>query len=539
MAITETCASTTPLHYIWWFPGSPVRVHVDLSVIEELQKRLQDTGRGIAEHGLLFGRVLEGATEILEVQPAGARSVPEMIAELSAEPRKRLLVGYYRTEHGQALRLNDDDLFLFKTFFGKPYHVFLLIQPNAFAAPNATFFFSQGDHRISEFPFLEFPLDASLLATEERDRISRLQQANEQPMAAQHSLPLDAARIPRRTGTLLKIAAGMLLATLLLAAGWIGIPVLRQRSSPVWSAIRKPQPSTPAASYSHPHIGLQVKRQGRDLELTWDRESAWVAAATSGLISIEDGAVKRQISLDSQQLRGESILYSPTSNQIRIELTVTASTGAATESVRVIQGEAIPTHSVSAFRPPADALKPLETPAEPIPAAQPLKPFTPPPIAEPATSPAPPNEAPVLSGNSDSPASPVASFAAPQTLTPPQPAPGATLTEPARKEPSATRTPTEASTTAAYHPPVPITEVQPAFPFELKSVALKPTIVDVQVTIDANGKVLKAEPLHPENIHQLFLREAAHAARLWRFRPALSGDQPVSSEFVVRFTFSR
>ena len=441
--------------------------------------------------------------------------------------------------------MNEDDLFLFKTFFGKPYHVFLLIQPNTFAAPNATFFFSHGDRKISEFPFLEFPLDASLLATEERDRISRLQQATEQPMAVQHSLRLDAGRIPRRRGTLLKIATGMLLAGFLLAAGWIGIPVLRQRFSLVWSAIRKAQPvpqsSTPASSYSHPHIGLQVRRQDRDLELTWDRESAWVAAATSGLISIEDGAVKRQISLDSQQLRGESILYSPTSDQIRIELTVTASTGAATESVRVIQGEAIPTHSVSAFRSPPDAVKPPETPAEPIRLAQPPKPFIfiPAPIAKPATSPTPLNEPPVLSGNSDSPVSPFVSFAVPQTLAPPQPTPRAILTEPARKEPSATRTPTEASTTATYHPPVPITKVQPTFPFELKSVALKPTIVDVRVTVDANGKVLKAEPLRPENIHRLFLREAADAARLWRFHPALRGDQPVSSELVVRFTFSQ
>ena len=88
MAITGACASTTPLHYVWWFPGSPVRVHVDLCVIEALQKLLQNTGPGPAEHGLLFGRVLEGATEILEFQSAGDRSVPEMIAELSVEPRK-------------------------------------------------------------------------------------------------------------------------------------------------------------------------------------------------------------------------------------------------------------------------------------------------------------------------------------------------------------------------------------------------------------------------------------------------------------------
>ncbi len=126
---------------------------MDLSVIQGLQARLRDSGPGRAEHGLLFGRVLQGAIEILEYQPVSNRSVPETIAKLPAEPRKRLLIGYYRTtEHGGALSLNESDLFLFKTFFGKPYQVFLLIQPNAFAPPNATFFFlAWRIRKISEF----------------------------------------------------------------------------------------------------------------------------------------------------------------------------------------------------------------------------------------------------------------------------------------------------------------------------------------------------------------------------------------------------
>jgi hypothetical protein len=218
MPTTGTRASTDPLHYIWWFPGSPVRVHVDLCVIQGLQERLRDTGRGVAQRGLLFGRVLEGAIEILEYQPVYNRGVAETIAELRADPRKRLLIGYYRTEYGEALRLDENDLFLFKTFFGKPYHVFLLIQPNAFAPPNATFFFSRGHRKISEFPFLEFPLDVSLLTTEEQDLISRGRQTAGPSITVEHSLPAESAKVPAGGTTVLKIAAGLVVSAFLLAA---------------------------------------------------------------------------------------------------------------------------------------------------------------------------------------------------------------------------------------------------------------------------------------------------------------------------------
>lgn len=531
MATPATYSSADPRHYIWWFPGSPVRVHLDLSVIEGLQKRLKDTGPGTPDHGLLFGRVAEGATEILDYQPASGRSMPEMSAELAAEPRRRFLVGYYRTEHGEALRLNEDDLFLFKTFFGKPHHVFLMIQPNAFEAPNATFFFSRGNQTVSEFPFLEFPLDASLLATEERDRMSRLKQAAEPPVAVPHSVDAAPAEAPKRQRTLLKGAAAFV-AGILLAGVWFSIPVLRQRSSRVWNAILTaiPQPHSvaPASSNPHPHIGLQVKRQDRDLELTWDRESPWVVSATSGLISIEDGPVKRQIALDTQQLHGESILYSPTSDPVRIELTITAPTGAATESIRIIRGEAIPTHSMAAFKPTVDAVKSPQAPVESAPLAQQLKPFTPPPMEKPAASPTVLTEAPVVSNSLTYPA---VSFAIPQTLVPPQRPPAD------RKEAIAPAT--EASDTATYHPPVPISRVQPKFPAEFKSLTFKPTLVEIRVTVSMDGKVIKAEPLPQPNVHQLFIKEATYAARSWRFRPAMRGDQPVSSEVILRFNFSK
>jgi outer membrane biosynthesis protein TonB len=70
-------------------------------------------------------------------------------------------------------------------------------------------------------------------------------------------------------------------------------------------------------------------------------------------------------------------------------------------------------------------------------------------------------------------------------------------------------------------------------------VSSKPTIVSIRVVIDAGGRVLKTEPLPQQNVHQLFIREALHAAGLWRFQPARRGDEPVASESVLRFSFSQ
>jgi hypothetical protein len=189
-------------HYVWWFPGSPVKVHVDLSVIDSLHGRL----RGASEQGLLFGTVRRGAIEISEYQPVSASDVPEAIAALPPDSPTRCLIGYYRTEHGEALRLNADDLCLFKTHFGKPYHLFLLIQPNAFAPANATFFFSRGGRKISEYAFLEFPLDSSLLAVEER------------PIEVKHPAPTGTVKRRAARNSLLEMAAGTMVAAFLLFA---------------------------------------------------------------------------------------------------------------------------------------------------------------------------------------------------------------------------------------------------------------------------------------------------------------------------------
>jgi len=77
-------------------------IHI-LSVVQRLKHQWLDAGPSSSQQGLLFGETRDGATEILDFQPATHGGIASMVEELAAE-RKRSLVGYYRTEKGEAFQ---------------------------------------------------------------------------------------------------------------------------------------------------------------------------------------------------------------------------------------------------------------------------------------------------------------------------------------------------------------------------------------------------------------------------------------------------
>ena len=343
---TENPAQANVQYYVWSFPGSPVKVQLDLKVVERLQKRFE-RGEGTDEQGLLWGAILGNTTQISDLQSLPQADVPSVKKALAGEskaPREHAPVGYYRTVQQGELRLTNADLAVAEALFRDPQNVFLLIQPTQTGPANATFFFWENGKLCGDFPFLEFPVDATLLAAAEKRRRElakrRRELANEntaakaprtdQPIGA--SRPRKASLIP---GILLGAAAICLLSGAILFQRYpdtffrLHIP----KKAPQ-TANPSPAPVTPTGSL--PSIGLQAERQHGDVKLTWNHESSAILSATSGLLSIQDGDIQREIHLDSTLVRGGSLIYSPISDQIQMQFKVQGPKEAPTETVIIV-----------------------------------------------------------------------------------------------------------------------------------------------------------------------------------------------------------
>jgi len=540
MATAEAAvAQAHPQHYLWSFPGAPVKVHLSLQVVGRLKDRLEMIAHGGPEEGLLLGRNRDGATEILDFQPTANCDLTQMISALKPD-QERSLVGYYRTEESAAFRLTPKDRSLADQCFAKPHQVFLLVHWSGYGPPNATFFFRGSDGRMGDLAFLEFPFDTSVLAVEERDRLRRSQQAaSEQAANTPPRLRAQPPAKDRRRGR--KIMAGAVWAgslALVFALGMlINTNALSAWFTRSWRTLTAPAPSAVPAP-PHRSMSLHAARQGNDFVLTWNREAPLITNATSGLISIQDGEAKRLVALDATELRGGSLLYSPTSDQLLMQLTVVSQAETVTESVVVLvpksgtpETYAVPPASVISHAVPASAAKPI-----PAPPVQASRPFVLPPEQQSASSAKPGleeppalNPQPAASAALSDPLS--APLVIPSAAAPPQPArpaaPSPAASSPARVVPE------------QYEPPVALTKIPPGFPRELASIFLKPVTVRVTVSIDKYGHVIKAEAPAQPSLNKLLVNAAVGAARLWKFQPARLNGVPVPSEMVVQFVFSR
>jgi len=572
-----TCQPVAPPnHYLWWFPGSPVKVHLELSVAQRLKDRVEHSPAAVQE-GLLFGRALNGTTEILEFEPLANVSAPDSLAALP-EARKQSLVGYYRTEPGESLRLNANDLFLADAFFAQPHQVFLLIQSGGFGAPNATFFFRKSDGSMADFPFLEFALDPALLAMEERDRLNRSRAAvsvQHPPLALPEPAPASivgpvapSSAPPSNTPSrfILKAAGCVLIGALLGAAG-IALRVRRTAADPAPLPAASPLPGGSNAEIPSapptPTLGLVAQRHTGDVQLTWSRESSAIAAATSGVISIEDGGSHREIPLGAWQVHNGSLLYSPSSDQVLMQLTVATPTGPVSESVMVV----LPSKARKTSPALPSGSPPEEPPPAPVLLAKATKPFSGIPVVTgsaatptPALS-DPPVETGIPTQNPSIPALALQRFQEPPPQAPTQKSPTPQVqTAPAQKAPvpvqkppvrvqtaPAPTTPTTAvlstpqprpAITQTYIPPKPISKPQPRFPIVLKTQLKTPSVVEVQVTIDEAGKVTRAVAVSRKDVADYFVEATLKVARLWRFEPARKNYQPVSSEMTLKFVFN-
>jgi TonB family protein len=91
---------------------------------------------------------------------------------------------------------------------------------------------------------------------------------------------------------------------------------------------------------------------------------------------------------------------------------------------------------------------------------------------------------------------------------------------------------------AEARPPVAIHRVVPVVPILLRGQLWNTTVVDVRMSVDASGSVVKAEAVPKPGLHPALRDEAVKAARWWKFQPASFNGHPVPAEIDVRFNFA-
>jgi uncharacterized SAM-binding protein YcdF (DUF218 family) len=299
--------------YVWTFPGSPVKIHLDFAAVTALQAHPRTPGEGI-----LLGGGEPGSVKVIRLEAAGPqRPLSALLREFPEEQ----IVGYFRIGGDERLRLNSKDIETAELYFHQPRHVFLRIQPLDTGPANATFFFWDRGRLIGDIVLLEFPLDATLLSAAERWPAPSLEPAETAAPAEPGGATV--AGLPDRNAVVhplpdakwkLPIACLLLLGlgscASYFAAALLGVGPARK-----------------------PAVALHAERVGGDVYVRWDRAKAVMQSATSGVLSLSQRGATRTIPLDPAFLRSGSVIVSSVKDDLRIDLQVFSKSGTFTETL--------------------------------------------------------------------------------------------------------------------------------------------------------------------------------------------------------------
>jgi protein TonB len=293
-------------------------------------------------------------------------------------------------------------------------------------------------------------------------------------------------------------------------------------------------------------LNLLVEPSGTDLLLTWNKNSAVIANASHGVLSINDGDQHENFDMDAKDLTTGSIVYTPKTGDVSFILEVTGKNQSktATESVRSLRTRPSPMPDGKSA---ANTTAAKASPAQPAPAgatanAEPVS--TTPAEVTPATQakatpkafnadslkdrlrPASPTEI-ADAGLGAAPASPAgvnvnANLSVPFANAP---APVAPAPAPAVKKPS-TSGGKVASAQLLYHK-------DPEYPTAARQMNAHGQVV-LDATIGTDGKVIAVKVISG---HPLLVQAAKAAVMQWRYRPTLLDGQPVENTTQITLTF--
>lgn len=490
------------------------------------------------------------------------------------------VVGYYRSHTRPGLYLDQDDFRIIREYFSDPGQVCLLVRPSLTGAGTAGFFFWEDGDIHRESSYLEFPFQSAQLSSEAFPiREIRREQFVNAPVPiiapAPVSVAADGSRAASWQTTVEKVSRWW----------WIPMAAGLLMAWALGGHHPAPKSAVVAPAHGQSDLALSVGKSGRGLKLSWNRNAPAVQKATSAVLWINDGGRQTKVNLAASEVESGSVVYWPTTDDVGFRLEVPSPPGTVSESVRTL-GEGIHgpapapergsvASSASKTDGPAAserssanarsrrhtprkfyaeeyeeaADKPADKPS-PFPRAGAISDARN--IAKPA-----PGSFSVESGKSATAVTPAApevskkpieaaasvpaSLPAVPAPRPAQPAHVTVSWEPAPqsafrrvfgKIPGLNRLKRGQREGQAFVPAKPLHSVTPTVPPEMGAAFAGEGPVKVKVRVERSGQISRVELLSDEN---RLANLAVHAAEQWRFAPAMVGDEPVSSDMILRF----
>jgi hypothetical protein len=353
-----------PGYYVWEVPGKPIAVYLRLETLDRLEAEVLRGLGAIPKRGAEVGGVLLGSLEsspsgtivrVQDFEPVAcshkrgptysldeeeSKTFAETCAHWRPDPSRPMgAVGYYRSNTGDQLALEPEDVALLDQHFPGPHGFALIVKPFA-TKPCLAGFFPRDNGAFPPASPLEFPFRRrELTGVEPPPRRSSFERrahvAQPQPSPdpsspegspqADPTAPLRHHELPAPSFAAPEVEAHAESATRFRAA-WVWLPL-----SFVFLLLGlflgfqlAPGLGPRAAEGAGPELalGLTVTRAEDNLSVRWNRDAPAVRTAQKGVLEIEDGGYAKPVDLDQDHLRNGSIVYRRSSDSVHFRLIV-------------------------------------------------------------------------------------------------------------------------------------------------------------------------------------------------------------------------
>lgn len=368
-----------PADFYVWRVSEAFAIHLSLKVVTQLAAqiaRAESESQPAETCGILLGRAIDTpyrtmVIEDFKLMPPGADpdahpDTDDALLEIACRTvdagNDAHALGFFRVGRDGSLNMGPRDLRTFSELFCQTGNIALLIQTHRRGGESdAALFYWQGGVQPSDFGF-GFPFDAAQLANGHPgwrfpnpldQTIPAASPASPTPLGPTETIrqaPTETIPPPVYASAQNGIRWSRLLPTAALAV--ICIIVLQFALSSNRTAASPPEPAaaatpevvlTPAPlpatvdATSETRLGLTVTARQKELEIRWNRESAAIAAAVSGVMKITENGTTEGVVIDRQQLHDGYVAYTPKTNDVSVRLEVTGKDGVTTaESVRSV-----------------------------------------------------------------------------------------------------------------------------------------------------------------------------------------------------------